>query len=94
VIKSLYYDTLDKVLNYYGRGWMLNISLPDRIIDFIERQAIADGFDPPSEYVSHIILQTAKDWTLRIDGREVRSPTSRRSRGSAVILESPVSKRF
>jgi hypothetical protein len=57
VIKSLYYDSLDKVLNYYGRGWMLNISLPDRIIDFIERQAIADGFNTPSEYISHIILR-------------------------------------
>jgi antitoxin ParD1/3/4 len=36
---------------------MLNISLPDRIIDFIERQAISDGFNTPSEYVSHIILR-------------------------------------
>jgi antitoxin ParD1/3/4 len=36
---------------------MLNISLPNQIIDFIERQAIADGFNTPSEYVSHIILR-------------------------------------
>jgi antitoxin ParD1/3/4 len=36
---------------------MLNISLPNQIIDFIERQAIADGFNTPSEYVFHIILR-------------------------------------
>jgi hypothetical protein len=30
----------------------------------------------------------------RIDWRGVRSPTSPRSRGSVVILESPISKRF
>ncbi len=36
---------------------MLNISLPSQISDFIERQAIADGFNTPSEYVSHIILR-------------------------------------
>jgi antitoxin ParD1/3/4 len=36
---------------------MLNISLPSQIIDFIERQAIADGFSTPSEYVLNIILR-------------------------------------
>jgi antitoxin ParD1/3/4 len=36
---------------------MLNISLPNQIIDFIERQAIADGFNTPSEYVFHILLR-------------------------------------
>lgn len=36
---------------------MLNISLPNQIIDFIERQAIADGFSTPSEYVLNIILR-------------------------------------
>ncbi len=46
---------LSKVKNYNRRGWMLNISLPNQISDFIERQAIADGFDTPSEYVFHII---------------------------------------
>ncbi len=35
---------------------MLNISLPDRAIDFIERQTIADGFSTPSEYVFALIL--------------------------------------
>jgi antitoxin ParD1/3/4 len=43
--------------NYSGRDSMLNISLPNQIIDFIERQAIADGFNTPSEYVFHIILR-------------------------------------
>lgn len=36
---------------------MLNISLPNQIIDFIERQAIVDGFNTPSEYVFHILLR-------------------------------------
>jgi antitoxin ParD1/3/4 len=36
---------------------MLNISLPSQIIDFIERQAIADGFNTPSEYVVHILCR-------------------------------------
>jgi antitoxin ParD1/3/4 len=36
---------------------MLNISLPDRAIDFIEQQSIVDGFSTPSEYVIHLILQ-------------------------------------
>jgi antitoxin ParD1/3/4 len=36
---------------------MLNISLPNQIIDFIERQAIVDGFNTPSEYVFHLILR-------------------------------------
>jgi antitoxin ParD1/3/4 len=36
---------------------MLNISLPDRAIDFIEKQAIADGFGTPSEYVFALILR-------------------------------------
>jgi antitoxin ParD1/3/4 len=36
---------------------MLNISLPNQIIDFIERQAIADGFNTPSDYVLNIILR-------------------------------------
>ncbi len=36
---------------------MLNISLPNQIIDFIERQAIADGLNMPSEYFAHIILR-------------------------------------
>jgi antitoxin ParD1/3/4 len=48
---------LGNVENYYGRGLMLNISLPNQIIDFIERQAIADGFSTPSEYVFHILLR-------------------------------------
>jgi Arc/MetJ-type ribon-helix-helix transcriptional regulator len=34
---------------------MLNISLPNQIIDFIEQQAIADGFSTPSEYVLNTI---------------------------------------
>jgi hypothetical protein len=57
MIKLLPELELSNVSNYYSRDWMLNISLPDRIIDFIERQAIADGFNTPSEYVSHIILR-------------------------------------
>jgi antitoxin ParD1/3/4 len=36
---------------------MLNISLPNQIIDFIERQSIADGFNTPSEYVFHILCR-------------------------------------
>jgi antitoxin ParD1/3/4 len=36
---------------------MLNITLPDRAIDFIEKQAIANGFSMPSEYVLHLILR-------------------------------------
>jgi antitoxin ParD1/3/4 len=48
---------LGNVENYSGRGLMLNISLPNQIIDFIERQAIADGFNTPSEYVFHIMLR-------------------------------------
>ena len=48
---------LSNVGNYAGRGSMLNISLPNQIIDFIERQAIADGFSTPSEYVLDIILR-------------------------------------
>ncbi len=48
---------LGNVANYDGRGWMLNISLPNQIIDFIERQAIANGFNTPSEYVLNIILR-------------------------------------
>jgi antitoxin ParD1/3/4 len=36
---------------------MLNISLPDHAIEFIEQQAIVDGFSTPSEYVIHLILQ-------------------------------------
>jgi antitoxin ParD1/3/4 len=36
---------------------MLNISLPNQILDFIEQQAIADGFSTPSEYVLDIILR-------------------------------------
>jgi antitoxin ParD1/3/4 len=48
---------LDNVGNYSGRDSMLNISLPNQIIDFIERQAIADGFNTPSEYVFHILLR-------------------------------------
>jgi antitoxin ParD1/3/4 len=36
---------------------MLNISLPDRAIDFIEKQAISDGFNTPSEYVLALILR-------------------------------------
>ena len=36
---------------------MLNISLPNQIIDFIERQAISDGFNTPSEYVLNIIVR-------------------------------------
>jgi antitoxin ParD1/3/4 len=36
---------------------MLNISLPNQMLDFIERQAIADGFSSPSEYVVNIILR-------------------------------------
>ena len=43
--------------NYSGGGSMLNISLPNQIIDFIERQAIVDGFNTPSEYVFHILLR-------------------------------------
>jgi antitoxin ParD1/3/4 len=39
---------------------MLNISLPNQIIDFIERQAIADGFSTPSEYVFALILREQK----------------------------------
>jgi antitoxin ParD1/3/4 len=45
------------VKDYSARDLMLNISLPNQIIDFIERQAISDGFNTPSEYVSHIILR-------------------------------------
>jgi antitoxin ParD1/3/4 len=48
---------LGNVENYSGRDSMLNISLPNQISDFIERQAIADGFSTPSEYVFHIILR-------------------------------------
>jgi antitoxin ParD1/3/4 len=48
---------LCNVGNYSGRDSMLNISLPNQIIDFIEQQAIADGFDTPSEYVLNIILR-------------------------------------
>jgi antitoxin ParD1/3/4 len=48
---------LSNVGNYSGRDSMLNISLPNQIIDFIERQAIADGFSTPSEYVLNIILR-------------------------------------
>jgi antitoxin ParD1/3/4 len=48
---------LCNVGNYAGRSSMLNISLPNQIIDFIERQAIADGFSTPSEYVLNIILR-------------------------------------
>jgi antitoxin ParD1/3/4 len=40
-----------------GRGLMLNISLPDQAINFIEQQTIIDGFSTPSEYVIHLILQ-------------------------------------
>jgi Arc/MetJ-type ribon-helix-helix transcriptional regulator len=40
---------------------MLNISLPNQIIDFIEQQAIADGFNTPSEYVFHLILVEGLD---------------------------------
>jgi antitoxin ParD1/3/4 len=36
---------------------MLNISLPDRAIDFIKKQAIANGFSTPSKYVVHLILR-------------------------------------
>jgi antitoxin ParD1/3/4 len=48
---------LSKVRNNSGRESMLNISLPNQIIDFIERQAIADGFNTPSEYVFQLILR-------------------------------------
>ncbi len=48
---------LGNVGNYAGRGLMLNISLPNQIIDFIERQAISDDFNTPSEYVFHIMLR-------------------------------------
>ncbi len=48
---------LSKVRNNSGRGSMLNISLPNQIIGFIERQAISDGFSTPSEYVFHLILR-------------------------------------
>ncbi len=48
---------LGNVENYDGRDSMLNISLPSQIIDFIERQSIADGFNTPSEYVFHILLR-------------------------------------
>jgi antitoxin ParD1/3/4 len=36
---------------------MLNISLPDRAIDFIDKQTIVDGFSTPSEYVFALILR-------------------------------------
>ncbi len=36
---------------------MLNISLPNQLIDFIEQQAISDGFATPSEYVINIIVR-------------------------------------
>lgn len=36
---------------------MVNISLPNQISDFIEQQAIADGFSTPSEYVLNMILR-------------------------------------
>jgi hypothetical protein len=48
---------LGNVENYYGRDLMLNISLPNQIIDFIERQSIADGFSTPSQYVFALILR-------------------------------------
>jgi antitoxin ParD1/3/4 len=48
---------LCNVGNYSGRDSMLNISLPTQITDFIEKQAIADGFNTPSEYVLNIIVR-------------------------------------
>jgi Arc/MetJ-type ribon-helix-helix transcriptional regulator len=36
---------------------MLNISLPNQIIDFIERQSIANNFSTPSDYILYLILQ-------------------------------------
>jgi antitoxin ParD1/3/4 len=39
---------------------MLNISLPKQIINFIERQAIANRFNTSSEYILNIILREQK----------------------------------
>ena len=44
---------------------MLEIVLPNQIITFIDRQATADGFQTPSEYVCHLILQEQKRLTQR-----------------------------
>jgi antitoxin ParD1/3/4 len=42
---------------------MLSLSLPDRVLAFIEEQATTAGFSTPSEYVYHLILQEEKRLT-------------------------------
>jgi antitoxin ParD1/3/4 len=56
---------LGNVANYDGRDSMLNISLPSQISDFIERQAIADGFSTPSDYVLALILREQERLTQK-----------------------------
>jgi antitoxin ParD1/3/4 len=36
---------------------MLNLSLPDQVLTFIEEQATTAGFNTPGEYVYHLILR-------------------------------------
>jgi antitoxin ParD1/3/4 len=66
---------LSKIRNHSGRGAMLNISLPNQITEFIQQQAISDGFSTPSEYVVQLILreqerlgQQARVESLLIEG--------------------------
>ena len=36
---------------------MLNITLPNQVLTFVEERMTADGFKTPSEYIYHLILQ-------------------------------------
>jgi len=36
---------------------MLSISLPDQIQPFVEKQAIAAGFNSANEYIYHLVLR-------------------------------------
>jgi antitoxin ParD1/3/4 len=44
---------------------MLNISLTNQISDFIKKQAIADGFSTPSDYVLALILREQERLTQK-----------------------------
>lgn len=36
---------------------MLNITLPNQVLTFVEERTTADGFKTPSDYIYHLILQ-------------------------------------
>jgi antitoxin ParD1/3/4 len=60
---------------------MLNLSLPDQVLTFIEEQATTAGFNTPSEYVYHLILREQERLTqqeriesLLLEGLESGEP--------------------